>query len=130
MEDSVFTKIIRGEIPCHKLYEDDTVLAFLTIQPLNPGHTLLIPKKQIEFVWDLEDGDYQAVMAASKKVALRIKEILKPKYVGEMIVGTDVPHAHVHIVPFSHPSELRQLPPPADECDHIALAALAKKLMF
>lgn len=130
MEDSVFTKIIKGEIPCHKVYEDDKTLAFLTIQPLHEGHTLVIPKKKVQFAWDLSDDDYVAVMLTAKKVALRIREVLQPKYVGEMIVGTDVPHTHVHIVPFQESAELRQVPPPADQADHAALAALAKKLMF
>lgn len=130
MQDSIFTKIINGEIPAHKVYEDERTLAFLTIQPLNPGHTLVIPKKQVEFLWDLEDEDYQAVMATSKKVAQRIREVLQPKYVGEMVVGTDVPHAHVHIVPFSNPAELREVPPPAGHVENNELALLAKKLMF
>lgn len=130
MEDSLFTKIIKGEIPCHKVYEDDRTLAFLTIQPLHPGHTLVIPKAQVQFVWDLKDEDYQAVMSTTQKVARRIKEVLRPGYVGEMVVGTDVPHAHVHVVPFDKSAELRQIPPPAEDVDHAALAALAKKLMF
>ncbi len=130
MQDSVFTKIIKGEIPCHKVYEDDKTLAFLTIEPLNPGHTLVIPKKQVEFAWDLDEETYLAVMLTAKKVALRIKEVLQSPYVGEMIVGTDVPHTHIHLVPFSKAAELRQLPRPATETSNEELAALAKRLMF
>ena len=76
MQDSIFTKIIKGEIPSHKIYEDDSVLAFLDIHPVQSGHTLVIPKKQVEFVWDLPDPDYVSLMAATKKVALRLREVI------------------------------------------------------
>jgi histidine triad (HIT) family protein len=130
MEDSIFTKIIKGEIPCHKVYEDDRTFAFLDIRPKMPGHTLIIPKKQVEFVWDLDDEDYQAVMATAKKVARRIKEVLKPPFVGELIVGDEVPHAHVHVYPFSTVEDTRRVPDPDAEPDHEALAEMAKKLAF
>jgi len=130
MQDSIFTKIIKGEIPCHKVYEDDKTLAFLDIHPKQPGHTLVIPKKQVEFVWDLDDEDYQAVMAAAKKVALRIRDVLGKPYVGELVVGNDVPHAHVHIYPFATTEESRFIPDPTADPDQAALAAMAKKLAF
>lgn len=104
---SLFTKIINGDIPCQKIYEDDTTFAFLDIMPVNPGHVLIIPKREVEFVWDLTDEEYAAVMATAKKVALRIRDVLNPAYVGQLVVGTDVPHAHVHVVPFEHSSELK-----------------------
>jgi histidine triad (HIT) family protein len=130
MEDSIFTKIIRGDIPSHKIYEDDKTFAFLDIHPVQPGHVLIIPKKQVEFVWDLEDEDYQAVMATTKKIALRLRDVLGKRYVHERIVGTDVPHAHVHLIPFTETSELLKSPDEDAEPDHPALAELAKKLMF
>lgn len=130
MPDSIFTKIIKGEIPCHKVYEDDKTLAFLDIHPVQPGHTLVIPKKQIEFVWDLDDEDYQAVMAASKKVALRLREVLGTTYVGERIVGVDVPHAHVQLIPFNTVDEYRQPQDMDSQPDHPALTKLAQKLVF
>ncbi len=130
MSESIFTQIIRGEIPCHRVYEDDRTLAFLDIHPVQPGHTLVIPKKQIEFVWDLEDEDYMAVMATSKKVARRIKEVLAVPYIGEQIIGVDVPHAHVHLIPFSATAEFRFVPDKDAEPDHAALAEMAKKLAF
>jgi histidine triad (HIT) family protein len=131
MKESVFTKIIKGEIPCHKIYEDDKTLAFLDIHPAQPGHTLVIPKRQVEFVWDLPEPDYQAVVATTRLVALRLRDIMQRPYVGEMIVGTDVPHAHVHLVPFSHASELKpHLEPGKEEPDHQALAEIAAKLAF
>jgi histidine triad (HIT) family protein len=130
MQDSIFTKIIKGEVPCHKIYEDERTFAFLTIEPLQPGHTLVIPKKQVEFLWDLAADDYHAVMETSRMVALKIREVLSPKYVGEMVVGADVPHAHVHVIPFSDPAVMRlnshELPKPGDD----ELAAIAKRLMF
>lgn len=128
MADSVFTKIIKGEIPSHKIYEDDKTLAFLDIHPLQPGHVLVIPKKEIEFVWDLPDDDYHAVMATTKKVALHMREVLPHTYVHERIVGTDVPHAHVQLIPFSNPEELAQEPDMEAEPDHDALAKMAEKL--
>ena len=130
MQDSIFTKIVRGEIPCHKIYEDDLTLAFLDIHPVQPGHTLVISKKQVEFVWDLPDEDYQAVMATAKNVGLRLRSALAVPYVGEQVVGIDVPHAHVHVIPFSTLEEFRHKPDLQAEPDHAALAAIAKTLAF
>jgi histidine triad (HIT) family protein len=130
MEDSIFTKIVKGELPCHKIYEDDQTLAFLDIFPLTEGHTLVIPKKQVEFVWDLEDDDYQAVMSAAKKVALRLREVIGTKYIGEVIEGVDVPHAHVKLIPFNEASQLKSEQDTSKEPNHPALATLAKKLAF
>ncbi len=128
MQDSIFTKIVKGEVPAHKVYEDDLVLAFLDIHPVQPGHMLVIPKKQVEFVWDLPDDDYEAVMSAAKKVALRLRTVLGPKYVGERIVGIDVPHAHVQLIPFNTVDEFGTPQDMESEPDHAALAAMADKL--
>lgn len=129
-EPSLFTKIINGEIPCHKVYEDENTFAFLDIYPIQPGHTLIVPKKQVEFLWDLDDEIYQAVMATAKKVALRIREVLQPAYVGEQVMGTDVPHVHIHVFPFANGAEFRHVPDTSTEPDHAALAAMAEKLYF
>lgn len=127
MQESIFTKIINGEIPCHKIYEDDNTFAFLDIHPIVPGHALIIPKKQVEFLWDLDDATYQAVMATTKKLALHFREVLNVPYVGEKVIGVDVPHAHVQLVPFSDTKDyIRSQGDP--EPDHAALAALAEKL--
>lgn len=128
MEDSIFTKIIKGEIPCHKVYEDEHTLAFLDIHPIAEGHTLVIPKKQIEFVWDLDDEDYQHLMASVKKVAEHLRKTLVVPYVGVQVVGVDVPHAHVHLIPFRRVAEFRNQPDMSAEPDHEALASLAQKL--
>src|SRR5690606_4665797 len=95
MQDSIFTKIIKGEIPSHKVYEDDQVIAFLDIHPITPGHTLVVPKKQVEFLWDMEDDDYQVLMLAAKKVARHMRDTLGVPYVGVQVIGVDVPHVHV-----------------------------------
>ena len=129
-EDTIFTKIIRGEIPCHKIYEDDKTFAFLDIHPIRPGHVLVIPRNPVEFVWDLPDADYQDLMLTSKKVALRLREILQTPYIHERIVGTDVPHAHIHLIPFTSAGELRHEPDLSAEPDHTALSDLAKQLAF
>ncbi len=130
MEDSLFTKIIKGEIPCHKVYEDDLTLAFMDIHPIQPGHVLVIPKRQVEFVWDLEAADYQALMQTVQKVARRIRDVLPVSYVGQQIIGIDVPHAHVHLVPFNTVTEYRTVPDMAADPDHAALAEMAAKLSF
>ena len=128
---SIFTQIINGDIPCHKIYEDDRTLAFLDINPAAEGHTLVIPKTEVEFAWDLDEDSYQAVMATAKEVALRLRDVLQVPYVGELIVGTDVPHAHVHLIPFEHPGQLRDgIVRDPSEPDHNALAALAARLAF
>jgi len=127
-EPSIFTKIVRGEIPAHKIYEDELTLAFLDIHPVQPGHVLVIPKQQIEFVWDLPDDLYQAVMATTKKVALHMREVLDAPYVSERITGVDVPHAHIQLIPFSDAAQLGVQPNMDAEPDHAALAEMATRL--
>lgn len=128
MQESIFTKIINGDIPSHKIYEDERTYAFLDIYPTVPGHVLVVPKRQVEFLWDLADKDYQAVMATCKKIALHQREVLGVLYVGEKVVGVDVPHAHVHLVPFTNASEYLKQTDMSGEPDHVALAAMAEKL--
>lgn len=131
MEDSIFTKIIKGEIPCHKVYEDDRTFAFLDIHPIQPGHVLVVPKRQVEFVWDLEDEDYTALMAAAKRVARRLREVFPDKSrVAMHIEGLDVAHAHLKIFPFDTDAEFHNHPDQSAEPDHQALAAMAQKLSF
>jgi histidine triad (HIT) family protein len=130
-EQSIFTKIINGEIPCYKIYEDEKTFAFLDIHPTVEGHVLIVPKTEVEFLWDLSSDDYDAVTRTVKKVALRLRDVLKKPYVGEMVVGTDVPHAHVHVMAFDKAHELkRTLESATAEPDHDALASIAKKLRF
>jgi len=130
MQESIFTKIIKGEIPSHKVYEDDSVIAFLDIHPVQPGHTLVIPKKQVEFVWDLDDETYQTLMTAVKKIGAHLREALQVPYVGLQVMGTDVPHVHIHVIPFSTPEEFRRHPDMQAEPDHEALVSIAQKVAF
>lgn len=130
MQASIFTKIIQGDIPCHKVYEDEKTFAFLDINPIQPGHTLVIPKKQVEFIWDLEDDDYQALMATVKKVGLQLRKIMQKPYVGQQVVGIDVPHTHVHLIPFATMGEYQAHRNPETEPDHAELAKIAQKLAF
>ncbi len=131
MQDSIFTKIVKGEIPCHKIYEDDKTLAFLDIYPKTEGHTLVVPKvNPAEFIWDLDDETYQAVMETSRKVALRLRMVLPYQYVHAAVVGTDVPYAHIHLIPFNTTSDLHKPLRTDIEPDHKAFAALAAKLKF
>lgn len=127
MNDSIFTKIIRGDIPSHKIYEDAHVYAFLDINPVAEGHTLVIPKQQVEFVWDLDDEIYTHLSDAVKKIALHLRERSGAQYIGQQIIGVDVPHAHVHLIPFDDAATLRNTPSTADP-DHGQLAAVAEKL--
>jgi len=127
MNDSIFTKIIKGEIPSHIIYEDEKTLAFLNIYPSVVGHTLVIPKVQVESLWDLGSDDYLAVMKTTQRVALRLREVLNVERVGEKVIGLDVPHAHVHLIPFTS-SEEYYAKETTEEPDHAALANLAERL--
>lgn len=128
MEDSIFTKIIRGDIPSHKIYEDELTYAFLDIHPISPGHVLVVPKQQVEFVWDLDEETYQALMATSRKLAKHLRETLDVPFVGEQIIGVDVPHAHVHLIPFSTAAEYHHEPDMSAKPDHEELARIAQRL--
>lgn len=132
MEPSIFTKIITGEIPCHKVYEDEKTFAFMDIHPIQPGHVLVVPKQQIGFVWDMNNEEYQALMTTVQKVGRRMREVFPDKSrVGVMIEGLDVSdHAHVKVFPFSTPAEYRAVPDMSGEPDHAALAEIAAKLAF
>ena len=105
MNDSLFTKIIKGEIPCHKIYEDDKTIAFLDVHPQTPGHTLVVPKVQVDHIWDLDDETYQALMHTVKKLGAHMREKLRCDYVGVKVIGEQVPHAHVHLIPFNYAQE-------------------------
>lgn len=95
---SVFSKIVRGEIPCYKIYEDEKVLAFLDIHPESKGHVLVIPKNEVDKIYDLPDEDYDALMKAVKKISRHMEDVLGVRTLWK-VVGTDVPHAHVHLMP-------------------------------
>jgi histidine triad (HIT) family protein len=103
---SIFNKIISGEIPCHKVMEDELHLAFLDINPVRRGHTLVIPKREIDYIFDLDDIALGNLMAFARKVAILLKEALPCLKVGVMVAGLEVPHAHVHLIPIMRVSDL------------------------
>jgi histidine triad (HIT) family protein len=120
---TLFTKIFRGEIPCHKILEDDRYLAFLDIRPLNPGHTLVIPKKEIDDIFDVDDELLAGMMVFAKKVAGMIRKAVDCKRIGIMVAGLEVPHAHIHLVPIFEITDLnfaRAKQVPQEELTEIA----------
>ena len=96
---SIFGKIIKGEVPCYKILEDEEYFAFLEIRPLRPGHTLVIPKKEMDYIFDLDEATLNGLMAFSRKVAAAIQKAARCKKVAVIVYGLEVPHAHVHLVP-------------------------------
>jgi histidine triad (HIT) family protein len=99
--NSIFTQIINGEIPCYKIAETENCFAFLDINPNSAGHTLCIPKKEIDLIFDLENKDYQDLMNFSKKISKALKKAVDCERIGISVIGLEVPHAHVHLVPLS-----------------------------
>lgn len=98
---SIFTKIINGDIPCYKIAEDDNNFAFLDINPNAKGHTLCIPKREVDKILDLEEASYLSLMAFSRKVGKAVESAIKCNRVGMMVVGLEVPHVHVHLIPLN-----------------------------
>ena len=125
---TIFEKIINREIPAHIIYEDEKTLAFLDIYPSVPGHTLVIPKNPTEFVWDLPASDYESLMAVSQKIAINLRGKLPQKYVHMSVVGTDVPHAHIHLIPFDTTKDFHNPDRMNQEPDHKQLAKMADLL--
>ncbi|MDH4403176.1 MAG: HIT domain-containing protein [Flavobacterium sp.] len=104
---SIFTKIVNGEIPCHKVAEDDNFLAFLDVNPNAIGHTLCIPKQEIDKLFDLDDELYIGLMKFSKKVAIALEKTVPCKRIGMSVIGLEVPHAHVHLIPLNEMEDIR-----------------------
>jgi histidine triad (HIT) family protein len=103
---SIFTKIINGEISGYKVAETETCFAFLDIMPLHGGHTLVVPKKEVDYLFDLPDADYQELMLFSKKIAHAIGKAIPCKKVGVAVIGLEVPHAHIHLIPINSVSDI------------------------
>jgi len=103
---TIFTKIIRGEIPCYKVAESEKYFAFLDINPLMAGHTLVVSKKETDYIFDLGDDDYSGLMLFAKKVALGIEKAIPCARIGVAVVGLEVPHTHIHLVPINAISDL------------------------
>ena len=104
---SIFTKIVNGEIPCYKIAEDDNFLAFLDVNPNTIGHTLCIPKQEIDKIFDLDDALYLGLMQFSKKIAIALEKAVPCKRIGMSVIGLEVPHAHVHLIPLNEMDEMR-----------------------
>jgi histidine triad (HIT) family protein len=98
---TIFSKILSGEIPCHKIAENDDFLAFLDIMPLRKGHALVIPKKETDYIFDMEDDELASMMIFAKSVAHQIKKVFPCRKIGVTVIGLEVPHAHIHLIPIN-----------------------------
>ncbi|HWY11899.1 MAG TPA: HIT family protein [Bacteroidia bacterium] len=121
---SIFTKIINGDIPCYKVAENDKYFAFLDIFPLTKGHTLIIPKKETDYIFDLDPETYIGLMEFSRKLALAIKKAVPCNRISVSVIGLEVPHAHVHLIPINSMSDCnfanQKLKLPKEEFEEIA----------
>jgi histidine triad (HIT) family protein len=104
---SIFTKIVKGEIPCYKIAEDENFLAFLDVNPNAKGHTLCIPKEEIDKIFEIEDDLYTGLMQFAKKIATALEKTIPCKRIGMAVIGLEVPHAHVHLIPLNEMDEMR-----------------------
>ena len=128
-ELSIFTRIINGEIPAYKIYEDHKVIAILDIHPIYDGHVLVIPKNQIDHIWDLSKDDYEYLWQVCHKIADHIREVINPPRVGVVVEGFGVPHCHVHLIPIYHGNDLKKAQEDKDtEPNNSALAEMAERL--
>lgn len=124
---SIFSKIIAGDIPCHKVAENDSCFAFLDINPVAPGHTLVVPKHEVDYLFDLPDDDYRQLWDFAKRVQGALMQAVPCKRVGVAVLGMEVPHAHIHLVPLNKESDLnffKEKP----ELSSDELASIAKKI--
>jgi histidine triad (HIT) family protein len=121
---SIFTKIINGEIPAYKIAETENCIAFLDVFPLSKGHTLVVPKKEIDYIFDLDDNLLSELNIFSKKVAKAIEKVIKCKRIGTAVIGLEVPHAHLHLVPINSVEDINfsrpKLKLEAEEMNYIA----------
>ena len=128
---TIFSKIIAGEIPCYKVAEDEKNFAFLDINPVNKGHVLVVPKTENDYIFNLSDDDYQSLTMFARRVAKAIDKALPCKRVGVAVIGLEVPHAHIHLIPIVEEKDMyfdkQQLTLPAEEMQAIA-DAIAKDM--
>lgn len=121
---SIFSKIVAGQIPCYKIAEDDRYLAFLDISPLRKGHTLVIPKQEVDYIFDLDPATYLGLMEFARKIAAGIKQAIPCNRIGMCVIGLEVPHAHVHLIPINTDNDMNfrneKLVLSKDEFDTIA----------
>ncbi len=124
---SIFTKIVSGEIPSYKIAEDEKYLAFLDIFPLKEGHTLVIPKKETDYIFDIEDEVLGGLFVFAKKVAKAIKKAVPCERIGVAVVGLEVPHAHIHLIPINHVGDI-DFTQPKIKLTQAQLADIAEKI--
>ena len=124
---SIFMRIIRGEIPCYKIAEDEHCLAFLDINPLAKGHTLCIPKKEVDYIFDLDSDTYALLMAFSKKVSVGLEKTVECERIGMTVIGLEVPHAHVHLIPINSITDMDFSQPKLSLSSH-EMQELARKI--
>jgi len=103
---SIFTRIINGEIPCYKVAEDDRFIAFLDVRPLKPGHTLVVPKQEVDYIFDLDEETLAGMMIFARRIALAMKEVIDCKRIGVAVLGLEVPHAHIHLIPLTRETDM------------------------
>ena len=122
---SIFTKIIQGDIPCYKVAEDEQFLTFLDIRPLAKGHTLVVPKKEEDYIFDLQDELLADMIVFSKKVGLAIERVVSCKRMGMTVLGLEVPHAHIHLVPINsvYDIDFKKQPVEMEHEEFVKLAA-------
>jgi len=124
---SIFSRIVSGDIPCHKIAESDKFLAFLDIQPLRKGHTLVIPKEEIDYLFDLPDELLSEILVFARAVAQKIEKAIPCERIGVSVIGLEVPHAHVHLIPMRSVSDMNFAQPKLDLSNE-ELAAIAKSI--
>ncbi|HNX83540.1 MAG: HIT family protein [Bacteroidales bacterium] len=103
---SIFTRIINGEIPCYRVAENDRYIAFLDVRPLKTGHTLVVPKTEVDYIFDMDDEALSGMMIFAGKVARAMKEVIECKRIGVAVIGLEVPHAHIHLIPISREGDM------------------------
>lgn len=123
---SIFTRIVNGEIPCHRITENARFLAFLDVRPIAEGHTLVIPKQEVDYLFDLDDDTLGGLLVFARPVARALKAVIPCARVGVVVAGLEVPHAHVHLVPMTQMSDLSFTH--AKPAEHAALAVLAGRI--
>lgn len=127
---TIFTRIIRGEIPCYKIAEDEKHFAFLDINPLTKGHTLVIPKRELDYIFDLSDEEIAQLNIFAKKVALAVQKAIPCKRIGTCVMGMEVPHVHIHLIPMNQEGDMNFAHPKlhleADEMEAIAASIRAQ----
>lgn len=126
---TIFSRIVAGEIPCHKIAEDDEFFAFLDINPVAVGHTLVIPKKEVDYIFDIDDPMLGRMMAFAKRVARALETAIECKRVGLAVMGLEVPHAHIHLIPITKESDMNFFGK-KKEMTQEELAAVAEKVCF